>query len=147
MALSPTLVAKCLETMRYWYDGISYYIIQVLHHLMRTKAQQSVLYVAESDFRLLSDPLQSALLKQEKGYNVLCGDNECKVIFLNEYIWSLDQNEFDQLVALEKGEWLWSESYSYYLSEIDERITFKVSLDPSYAPAGLIVFFITLTSY
>eukprot|EP01083_Nonionella_stella_P201416 736905_1 len=151
MALSPTLVAKCLETMRYWYDGISDYIIQLFAHLMRTKTQQSVLYVAESDFRLLSDPLQSALLKQEKGYNVLCGDKECKVNFLNEYFWSLDQNEFVKLAALKKGEEIWSESYSYHLSEIDERIWFKLNVETSKPPDSedpeLMVFYINLASY
>eukprot|EP01083_Nonionella_stella_P289364 984682_1 len=100
--------------------------MELFCHLVSAKAQQSVLYVVESDFLVLTKQLQSALLKEKNGHNVLCGDAECKVNFLTEYIWSLDENEFAKLVALKKGEQLWSESYSYYLSEIGERITFKV---------------------
>eukprot|EP01083_Nonionella_stella_P143536 446325_1 len=148
MALSSAMVGECLKTLRYWYDGISPYIMELFCHLVSTKAQQSVLYVVESDFRFLTKQLQSALLKQKNGHNVLFGDNACKVSFLTEYIWSLDENEFAKLVALKKGEDIWSESYSYYLSEIDERITFKLNLETHMSPEPhLMGFYIYLTSY
>eukprot|EP01083_Nonionella_stella_P019899 55243_1 len=124
--------------------------MELFCHLVRTKAQQSVLSVVESDFRFLTKQLQSALLKQKDGHNVLYayGDNECKVNFLNEYVWGLDENEFAELVALEKGAQLCSQSYSYYLSQINERITFKVYFETHISPEPhLMAFYIYLTSY
>eukprot|EP01083_Nonionella_stella_P096564 271501_1 len=35
MALSSTMVGECLKTLRYWYDGISPYIMELFCHLVR----------------------------------------------------------------------------------------------------------------